>query len=93
MKKQNKKLVTIRTYSAGVHVGELVSRNGKEIVLRNARRVWSWSGALSLHEVSTRGITGGKISVAVDCIVLTEVIEMISLSETAMNSLATFEVK
>ena len=25
--------VVVRTYSAGVHAGELVSRNGKEVVL------------------------------------------------------------
>ena len=86
-------LVTIRTFSAGVHVGTLVSQKGKKVVLKNARRIWSWSsGALSLHEVSTRGITGGKVSVQVDRIVLTEAIEVISLQPSALQKIASFEV-
>ena len=32
--------VIVRTYSAGVHAGIMVSRNGKEVVLKNARRLW-----------------------------------------------------
>ena len=39
------KYVIVRTYSAGVFAGELESRNGQEVVLRNARRIYYWSGA------------------------------------------------
>ena len=35
------KYVIIRTYSAGVHVGTLVSQNGKEVMLKDTRRIWS----------------------------------------------------
>ena len=38
------KYVIVRTYSAGVFAGELESRNGQEVVLRNARRIYYWSG-------------------------------------------------
>lgn len=37
--KQKSKIVLVRTYSAGVHVGELVSRNGQEVTLREAHRI------------------------------------------------------
>ena len=47
--------VIVRTYSAGVHFGELVSREGKEVVLQNAKRIWSWKGANTLHEIAVRG--------------------------------------
>lgn len=40
--------VIIRTYSAGVHAGYLESRNGKEVTLKNSRRLWYWDGAASL---------------------------------------------
>lgn len=40
-----KKEVIVRTYSAGVHVGELVSHKGTEVTLKNARRIWKWVGA------------------------------------------------
>ncbi len=37
--------VLVRTYSAGVHFGILVKRDGKEVTLANCRRIWSWNGA------------------------------------------------
>ena len=37
--------VMVRTYSAGVFAGELVSRKGQEVILKNARRIWYWAGA------------------------------------------------
>mgnify|MGYP006355232579 FL=1 len=49
MKKQKMdKRKIVRTYSAGVFFGEVVKRTGKEVVMRNARRLWYWSGAASL---------------------------------------------
>ena len=51
--------VIIRTYSAGVHYGTLVSEEksegGYHVVLENSRRVWKWSGANSLSELATLG--------------------------------------
>lgn len=38
----------VRTYSAGVFAGEIESRNGREVVMKNARRLWYWDGAASL---------------------------------------------
>jgi hypothetical protein len=73
------KLVLIRTINAGVHFGTLVSRTGQEAHLRNARRLWSWQGALSLSEVCSKGIDlkNSKVSVPVDEIILTQAIEII----------------
>lgn len=39
--------VIARTYSAGVFAGTLASRDGKEAVLTDARRLWYWDGAAS----------------------------------------------
>jgi hypothetical protein len=84
--------VVIRTYSAGVHVGELIKRTGKEVALANARRIWSWQGALSLSEISQTGITGGKVSCVVPSIELTEAIEIIPCSKSAELLLRKFRV-
>lgn len=75
--------VLVRTYSAGVHFGTLSERNGQEICLENARRLWSWNGALSLSEVAMKGvnISNSKISVPVDEIILTQAVEVIKISE------------
>jgi hypothetical protein len=73
--------VIVRTYSAGVHCGELVERNGKEVLLANARRIWSWEGAASLSEIAVRGAgAGSKLPVPVASIVLTEAIEVTTCS-------------
>lgn len=48
--------VIFRGTGAGVHAGELVSRNGTEVVLRNSRRLWYWKGAASLSELSQSGV-------------------------------------
>lgn len=77
--------VLIRTTSAGVHFGTLVSRSGQEVHLKNARRLWSWNGALSLSEVAMNGveIKNSKISVPVDEIILTTAIEIIPISKNS----------
>lgn len=52
--------VIVRTYSAGVHIGEYNIddwKNANEpIVLYNARRLWRWRGANTLNEITMRGV-------------------------------------
>ena len=84
------KRVIVRTYSAGVHFGELVSRDGKECVLKNARRIWYWDGAASLSQLAvdgTRKPENCKFPVAVPEITLTDAIEYIPVTEKAANSI------
>lgn len=81
--------VVVRTCNAGVHFGTLVSRSGTECQLADARRIWRWRGANTLHEVSLHGIDKvySRISEAVPEIELTEVIEVIPASEVAAINL------
>ena len=50
------KLKIVRTYSAGVFFGEIESRNGQEVVMRNARRLWYGDGAASLSQLAVVGV-------------------------------------
>lgn len=82
--------VIVRTYSAGVHAGYLESREGKEVVLRNTRRIWKWEGAASLSELAGRGTSrpdGCKFPAAIDSITLTEAIEIIPCTAAAQKSI------
>lgn len=89
-KAKQSKMVIVRTYSAGVHYGELVARDGKEVTLKDARRIWSWRGANSLSEVSQTGVgEGSRVSVLVERIVLTEAIEIIDCTAAAVANLET----
>ena len=47
--------VMVRSRDGGVFYGQLVSRNGDEVVMTNARRVYYWDGAATLSELATRG--------------------------------------
>ena len=82
-------IVLVRTYSAGVHFGTVKSRDGKEVVLTNARRLWQWSGACSLSQVAIDGVelSGSKISVSVPEITLTDAIELIPMSTKASDAM------
>jgi hypothetical protein len=48
--------VIIRTYSAGVHIGTIKSKDSSEVTLINARRLWKWAGAFTLNEVAMYGV-------------------------------------
>ena len=80
--------VVIRTYSAGVHAGYLKSRDGKEVTLTSARRLWYWKGAASLSQLAgdgTSNIEACKFPAAIAEITLTEAIEIIPCTEKAKS--------
>lgn len=88
-------IVLIRTYSAGVHFGKLDKREGREVTLTNARRVWQWRGARTLSEMALRGVDtkSSRISEAVPSILLLEAIEVIPVTEEAAKNLYAAEWK
>ena len=51
------KYVMVRTQNAGVFAGYLKEKNGETIILKNARRMWYWSGACSLSQLAMEGTT------------------------------------
>ena len=88
----SKDLVLVRTLSAGVHVGELVSKDGPEVTLANAHRIWRWRGANTLNELALRGASMDaftRISESVTEIILIEAIEIIAISDAAVKNLTT----
>jgi hypothetical protein len=83
------KYCLIRTYSAGVHAGELVSQEGDLVHLKNARRLWSWTAndGIALSGVAIHGYKQGKIDTLVPEIYLTGAIETIPCSVNAQESI------
>lgn len=70
MKKNNGQLVVIRAQQAGVWHGTMTAKTKDEVTLTDARRLWSWTGALSCSEIAVSGVTGGKIAVKVPSVIL-----------------------
>jgi len=87
--------VIVRTYSAGVFAGTLVSRKGKEVELSTARRLWYWDGAASLSQLAMTGTSkpqNCKFPAPVRNILLLEAIEIIPVTAKAKNSIAEVKV-
>ena len=84
------KYVIVRTQSAGVFAGELESRNGQEVALRNARRLWYWAGAASLSQLATTGTSKPndcKFPAAVGRVELLQAIEILDVTPEARKSI------
>jgi hypothetical protein len=87
--------VIVRTYSAGVFAGTLVRRDGKEVTLNDARRLWYWSGAATLSQLAQSGTSKPndcKFPTPVNEIVLTEAIEILTATDVAKASIASVPV-
>lgn len=87
---KDKKYVIVRTYSAGVFAGNLESRNGQEVVLTDARRLWYWVGAASLSQLAVAGTSKPrecKFPVAVPRVELLQAIEIIDVTPEAEASI------
>ena len=85
-----KKYCIVRTYSAGVFAGTLESREGKEVVLSDARRIWYWSGAATLSQLAMEGTKDPdkcKFPRSVQTVLLTEAIEIIPCTEQTKISI------
>ncbi len=90
MKKSKLQYVIVRTYSAGVFAGELVSRKGREVRLQNARRIYYWQGAATLSQLAMEGTSAPKqckFPQAVDVVELTEAIEILHVTPAARESI------
>jgi len=80
------KYVIVRTYSAGVFAGYIESRNGQEVVMKKARRLWYWDGAASLSQLAVEGVKrpqNCKFPCEVERIELLNAIEIIDCTEIA----------
>ena len=94
-KMKNLEYKIVRTYSAGVFAGYLENRKGKEATLLNARRIWYWDGAASLSQLAVDGTSkpeNCKFPVEVPKVELTEVIEVLDVTEKAKKSIASVKV-
>lgn len=84
--KKRNPFVMVRTYSAGVFAGHLVSRKGKEVELAQAIRIWYWAGAASLSQLAMEGTKAPdtcKFAVPMTSVTVTEAIEIIAVTPEA----------
>ena len=54
MKKGN--YVVVRSGQAGVFAGEFIEKNGAEVTLKNARKIYKWDGAYTVEDIAVKGL-------------------------------------
>lgn len=84
------KYVIVRTLSAGVFAGLLESRDGQEVILTNARRLWYWNGAASLSQLAMTGTSKPKeckFPAPVTRVTLLQAVEILDVTSDARASI------
>ena len=80
----------VRCDRAGVFYGEIVSRNGQEVEMKDVRNIWYWDGAATVMQLAAEGVSKPntcKFSVPVESVVLLEAIQIIPCTDKAVESL------
>ena len=82
--------VIIRGDKSGVFFGTLKAKEGQEVELTDCRRLWYWDGAASISQLAVDGTCrpeNCKFTVAVNNIIITDVIEILLCSNKAIASI------
>lgn len=80
----------VRCDRSGVFYGEIESRNGQEVTMRNARCLWYWDGAASLLQLAKDGTSrpgNCKFTVYVDELTVVDAIEILPCTDKAITSI------
>lgn len=84
-------LCIIRTYAAGVWFGTVAAKDGNEVIVKDARRMWQWKAkqGISLSACALYGIDHAKSKIIepVESVWL-EAIELIPCSSVAIDSIS-----
>lgn len=90
MKNENQKYYIVRGDRSGVFAGNIKERNGKEVLMKNVRRLWYWNGASSISQLAQQGTVAPndcKFSVTVDEVLILDVIEIDTCTKEAEKSI------
>nr|DAT68267.1 MAG TPA: hypothetical protein [Caudoviricetes sp.] len=84
----------VRCDRSGVFYGEIESRDGQDVVMKNARCLWIWYGAASLLQLALEGVKQPKdckFTVTVDSLEILDAIEIIPCTDAAVESIEAVE--
>lgn len=82
--------VVVRGDRSGVQAGYLLSENGAEVELANARRLWYWDGAASCTQLAVDGTSkpsNCKFTKPIARIRIKDVIEVLPCTKRAKKSI------
>jgi hypothetical protein len=82
------KKVIVRADRAGVFFGELVEKNGNDVVMRNVRKLFYWDGAAAVEQIAVDGVSNPdrcKFTITVDEMEIAQAIQIIPCTEKAIT--------
>ena len=81
------KKVIVRGMQSGVYFGTLVKDEKNDVVLKDVRNLWYYTGAYNLSDVATKGLNkkGSKISCVVDLMGFKDIVQVIPCTKKAIE--------
>ncbi len=89
MKNLGKKVI-VRADRAGVFFGTLTEKEGSEVTLTNARKLFYWNGAAAVEQIAVDGVNKQndcKFTVVVEEITILNVSQIILCTEVAITNI------
>jgi hypothetical protein len=90
MENQLGKKVIVRADKAGVFYGTLIKKEGLEVQLNNARKLYYWSGANTVEEIALKGVNNPsacKFTVVVEECTVSNYIQIITCTKEAIDNI------
>jgi hypothetical protein len=90
MENQIGKKVIVRSDRAGVFFGTLTKKEGSEVQLSNARKLYYWSGAAAVEQLAIDGVANArdcKFTVVNEEITVNNYIQILTCTEKAIINL------
>lgn len=84
------KKCVIRCDRSGVFFGTVAALEGREAVLCDVRRLWSWKGATDCIQLAAEGVKSPgacRFTITVPKLIVTDAIELTPCSEQAIASI------
>ena len=84
------KYYIVRGDRSSVFCGHIVERNGQEVTMTDARRIWSWEGACSLSQMANEGVKRPnecRFSGPVDELLILDAVEILTCTTAAAENL------
>lgn len=88
--KEDLKYCIVRSYRSSPFAGYVSSRNGTEVTILEARRIWYWEGAASLSQLAMSGTSNPsacKFPEPVSSVTVLDAIEILECSEKGKKSI------
>ena len=78
----------VRSNMAGVFFGEIANIEGSAVLMKDARKIYRWSGSNTVEDISQTGVlNSSKVTVVVESVLIEKYDQIITCTEFAITNL------